>query len=298
MTSLTNDNRCKLLLLDVDINRLTTDDLRTFFTSYGPVEWIELFPLCSSAIIQFTSRLTVEHLVTDRTCLIGQNHIRLRRFRPDKTNWNIDCYILHITLRLTTEMNCRLTETSLVHCFRDYRSHIIKINVFPTNQALIFFSDYNFLDQILLLPTNSFKVNNESLVLKPMIRQKRSQWKQPPPPPPLPVFPKRGPVVHQLLLQIEHLSKQLRGKKLSIMIYLKSLSNFLEQPGNSRHEIERLEAEIFILKNENAQFKSKQQSSLNKNIEQRLTVLEDITNRRQRSSNNDNEENVKRRRQF
>jgi hypothetical protein len=40
-----------------------------------------------------------------------------------------------------------------------------------------------------------------------------------------------------------------------------------------------LEAEVFILKNENAQLKSKQNLLANKNIEQRLMALEDISNR-------------------
>lgn len=54
---------------------------------------------------------------------------------------------------------------------------------------------------------------------------------------------------------------------------------YVEQPNSVRNEIERLEAEIFILKNENATLKSKQNSSLNNNIERRLTALEDISNR-------------------
>lgn len=50
----------------------------------------------------------------------------------------------------------------------------------------------------------------------------------------------------------------------------------IEQPDNSRDEIERLEAELFILKNENAQLKSKQRNHI---MNQRRTTLEDISNR-------------------
>jgi len=71
----------------------------------------------------------------------------------------------------------------------------------------------------------------------------------------------------------------------------------IEKPDNSRSEIERLEAELFILKNENAQLKSK------RNIEQRLTALEDISNRfldkqnyHKRAHSNSNEKQIKRRR--
>jgi len=54
---------------------------------------------------------------------------------------------------------------------------------------------------------------------------------------------------------------------------------FSEQPNHCRSEIERLEAEVFILKNENTVLKSKQELTLNKTIEQRLKVLEDRSNR-------------------
>jgi len=81
---------------------------------------------------------------------------------------------------------------------------------------------------------------------------------------------------------------------------------FSEQPNQCRSEIERLEAEVFILKNENAQLKSKQELALNKTIEQRLKALEDRSNRlvntqdyhsrRERSISN--KKQSKRRRQY
>lgn len=61
-----------------------------------------------------------------------------------------------------------------------------------------------------------------------------------------------------------------------LLIVGKNFLFIIEQPGNSRDEIERLEAELFILKNENAQLKSKQQNHIQ---EQRRTTLEDISNR-------------------
>lgn len=60
---------------------------------------------------------------------------------------------------------------------------------------------------------------------------------------------------------------------------LESEHVFVEQPNSNRKEIERLEAEVFILKNENALLKSKENSTSNRKIEQRLTALEDISNR-------------------
>jgi len=72
-------------------------------------------------------------------------------------------------------------------------------------------------------------------------------------------------------------------------------------------KIERLEAEVFILKNENAKIKSKQELSSNKNIEQRLMALEDISNRlvskqhhhhNRRERSNSNEKRSKRRRKY
>jgi len=192
-TFLTNNNRCKLLILDIDFNQLNSNDLRTFFTFYGPIEWIEIFPRLSSAIIYFVSYLIVDRLVSYRTCLIKQNQVRLRRFRLDKINWNIDCHTLHVKFS-----NIKLTESLLLQRFQEYQSYILKINVYPNNQALIFFLDYDYIDKILLLP-----LNNQSFVLERMIQWKRS------------LSHRRDPIINQLLNQIEYLSKQLRGKRLS-----------------------------------------------------------------------------------
>ncbi|CAF4410860.1 unnamed protein product, partial [Rotaria magnacalcarata] len=62
-----------------------------------------------------------------------------------------------------------------------------------------------------------------------------------------PILADRDPVVYKLLIHIEHLAKQLRG-----------------QPNQARNKIEQLEAEVFILKNENARLKSKHELLSNK----------------------------------
>ncbi|CAF1006701.1 unnamed protein product [Adineta steineri] len=257
MTCLPNNNRCKLLVLDIDINQLNSDDLRRFFIPYGPIESVEIFPRCSAAIIYFVSYLSVDRLVSYRTYLIHQNYVRLRRFRLDQTNWNIDCRTLRVKFNTTT--NNKLTELSLAHCFKEYQSYIEKITVYPNNHGLILFSDYNYVDQLLLLPVNVYQINNKTLTLERMIQKKRD------------------PIVGRLLNQNEYLLKQLRDKQ-----------------NNSRDDIEQLEAEIFILKNENAQ--------LNQNIKTRRRVLVDISNRcsndqyhRKRSRSNSSEKPIKRR---
>ncbi len=63
MTSSFTNNHYKLLILDLDTNKITLENLRTYFTSYGPIEWIETFPGTTSAIIYFVSYLVVDHLV-------------------------------------------------------------------------------------------------------------------------------------------------------------------------------------------------------------------------------------------
>jgi len=292
MTSSINNNRCKLLVLDLDTNQTSIDDLRTFFVSYGPVEWIETFPGSTSAIIYFVSYLIVDRIINYRTCLIGQNNVRLRRFRLDRNNWHIDSHTLHVKLTAPTYSSCVLTEAVLRYCFRDYQSYINKVDIIHDNQALISFSNYDYVDQILLMPSSMFIIDGVSLVFERMMEKinKKSRWDQPPVPlTTIPLLSVRDPVVHKLISHIEYLTKQLR-----------------EQPSHSRNEMERLEAEVFILKNENAQLKSKQELSLNKNIEQRLVVLEDISNRlvnkqhhhNRRERSNSNEKRPKRQRKY
>jgi hypothetical protein len=294
MTSSNDNNRCKLLILDIDINQISIDNLRTYFTFYGPIEWIETFPKSSSAIIYFVSYLSVDRLVNDRTCTIGEINLRLRRFRYDQTNWHIDSHTLHVKLNSTLYSTYVLNETSLRYCFQDYQSYINKIDINNDNQALISFSNYDYVDQILLMPSNRYMINGESIILERIIQKlnKKSRWDQPPIPlTTIPTLSARDPIVHKLITHIEYLTKQIR-----------------EQPNHSRNEIERLEAEVFILKNENANLKLKQELSLNKNIEKRLTVLEDISNRivkkkyhenrRERSYSNNHEKQIKRRRKY
>jgi RNA recognition motif-containing protein len=216
MTSSIDNNRCKLLVLDLDINKINFDNLRTYFSSYGPVEWIEIFPGTTSGIIYFVNYLTVDHLIKYRTCLIGQNKVRLRRFRLDQNNWHIDSHTLHVKFSTLVYPNYLLTEANLRFCFRDFQSNITKLDIIDDNQALIFFSNYDYVDQILLLPSNMFIINNISLVFERMMEKitKKSRWDEAPTPSiTIPVLSARNPVVHKLMNHIEYLTKQLRGKK-------------------------------------------------------------------------------------
>jgi len=166
------------------------------------------------------------------------------------------------------------------------------LDIIHDNQALISFSNYDYVDQILLMPSNMFIIDGIPLVFERMMEKiyKKSRWDQPPTPlTTAPILSVREPIVHKLITHIEYLTKQLR-----------------EQPNHSRNEIERLQAEVFILKNENAKLKSKQDLSSNKNIEQRLMALEDISNRlgnkeyhhNRRERSISNEKRSKRRRKY
>ncbi|CAF2794032.1 unnamed protein product [Rotaria sp. Silwood2] len=292
MTSSINNNRCKLLVLDLDIKQTSIDDLRTFFSSYGPVEWIETFPESSSVIIYFISYLIVDHLVNYRTCIIGQSVVRLRRFRLDQNNWHFDSCTLYIKLTTSPYSNSVLTEVALRYCFRDYLPYINKLDIINENNALVSFSHYDYVDQIILMPSTMFIIDDVPLVFERIIEKvnKKSRWDQSSAPlTTKPILSVRDPVVHKLISHIEYLTKQLR-----------------EQPSHSQNKIERLEAEVFILKNENAELKSKFELKSTKNIEQRLKVLEDVSNRlvnkqydlNRRERSNNNEKQPKRRRSY
>lgn len=214
MTSSFTNNHYKLLILDLDTNKITLDNLCTYFTSHGPIEWIETFPGSNSAIICFVSYLPVNRLVNYRTCLIGENNVRLRRFRFDETNWHIDSHTLHLKLSLPVYSNSLLTEETLRFCFRDFQSNITKIDLIIDNQALISFSNYDYVDQILLLPSENFIINGIPLVFERMMEKivKKSRWNQVSTPlANIPVLSVRDPVVHKLISHIEYLTKQLRG---------------------------------------------------------------------------------------
>jgi hypothetical protein len=213
-----NNNRCKLLVLDLDINKINLVDLRTYFSSYGPVEWIETFPGSSSAIIYFVSYLTVDRLIKQRIGLIGQNNIRLRRFRLDSNNWHIDSYTLHVKLSIPIYTDCILNEETLRFCFQDFQNSITKLDLIQDNQALISFSNYDYVDQILLIsPPDMFSINGIPLVFERMMDKipRKSRWDQPPDPlSTIPVLSVRDPVVHKLISHIEYLTKQLRGRRI------------------------------------------------------------------------------------
>ncbi|CAF1662850.1 unnamed protein product [Adineta ricciae] len=239
------NNRCKLLVLDIDVKQLNSNDLRQYFTTYGPIEWMEIFPKFSSAIIYFVSYLIVDRLVRYRTCSINQNQLRLRHYRSDEASAHIDTRTVRIRLSNPRNTGLKLTQSRLSPCFERYQSFINKITVFPNNHALIIFSDHIYADRVLLDSNNEFQINGQSLILERLVRKSRTQQQQQRKQP-------RDVVVDQLLDRIASLSRQLR-----------------EKPENSRNEIERLEAELFIIKNENAQLKSQQQR----------TALIDISNK-------------------
>lgn len=215
MTSSSNKNRCKLLILDLDTSKTSIADLRTHFTTYAPIEYIETFSGGTSAIICFVSYLPVNHLVQQRTAQLGQNKIRLRPFRFDPHNWHIDSHTIHVKLSASVYNNHLLNEAVLRFCFRDYQSAITKLDLLEENQALISFTNYDYVDQILLQPPMTFVVNEIPLVFERMMEQipKKSRWDQASDPlTAIPVLSKRDPVVYKLMKHIEYLTKQLRGK--------------------------------------------------------------------------------------
>jgi len=204
---------------------------------------------------------------------------------------NLNFILILLLYILNPHFQYSLTHLYVI-VFEDYQLYIDKLEILNDNQALITFSDYDYVDQILLISSNKFMIEDEPLILERMIPKipKKSRWDQVPSLlTTTPVLSVRDPVVHKLMTHIEYLTKQIR-----------------EQPNHSQNEIERLEAEVFILKNENAQLKSKQALSSNKNIEQRLIALEDISNRlvnkqndyTRRERSNSHEKQLKRRRKY
>ncbi|CAF1442556.1 unnamed protein product [Rotaria sordida] len=77
MISSINNNLCKLLVLDLDINQINIDDLHTFFLSYSSVEWIKTFPESSTTIIYFIIYFIVDRLINYRRHVISQSIVRL-----------------------------------------------------------------------------------------------------------------------------------------------------------------------------------------------------------------------------
>lgn len=205
MTSSIQDNRCKLLVLDLDIDKISVNDLRTYFSTYGSIEWIKTYSGSKSAIIYFTNYLTVDHLIDVRTCITNHNTLRLRRYRLDENNWHIDSQTLLV--KLITSNNV-LNESTLQYHFQDYKSHIVKVDIIDEYQALISFSNYDYVDQIILKPSTIYAF--ERILEKP---KRKSRWDQAPVPlSTQPILAVRNPVVYKLLTHIEYLTKQIRGK--------------------------------------------------------------------------------------
>ena len=238
MTCAIDDNQCKLLVLGLNTadSQTSTQDLRSYFTSYGSIEWIQVLTNGSSAVIHFTQSSTVDRLVRQRTGLLGQQSLRLRRFRSDDTNWHLDSCTLYVKFNRLVP----LTEASLQHCFRDYQPYIRRLDVIDGDRALISFCDYDHVDRILLEPANGWMIHGEVPTLERLMTRpiKRSRWDQRPTPSSgLPVLAERNPVVHQLITHIEYLAKQLRGESVHLKRKSEKRWIFVEQPAHCRKEI-------------------------------------------------------------
>ena len=222
MTCAIDENQCKLLVLGLNTvdSETRTQELRSYFTLHGSIEWIQLFTNGSSAVIHFTHSSTVDRLARQRTGLLGQQSIRLRRFRSDTTHWHVDSCTLYVKCnRSVPSIGAALTDVSLQHCFRTYQPYIRRLDVIDSDRALISFCDYDHVDKILLEPANNWMVHGEVLALERLMTRpvKRSRWDQrPTPSSTLPVLSERNPVVHQLITHIEYLAKQLRGESVRL----------------------------------------------------------------------------------
>jgi len=266
MTSLIEENRCKLLVLDLNSQQINiNNDLHHYFNRYAPIELIQFYPNSPSAIIHFYSYEIVDYLIHFKTCSINNQTVRLRRFRSDIST----CHTDSSTLRIKSTGIEPLTEESLRKCFSYHQSSIKSIELICHSQALITFENYDHVDQILLMPSHMFMINDQIVQVERILAKKkprRSRWDQTNDVMTLSV---RNPLMYKLVSHIEYLSKQLQ-----------------EQPTQRQQEIERLENEIVTLKNENLQLKSQKKRSF---------ALADITNRRQQSPG-EKENSIKRHR--
>jgi hypothetical protein len=287
MTSLIEENRCKLLVLDLNSQQINiNNDLHHYFNRYAPIELIQFYPNSPSAIIHFYSYEIVDYLIHFKTCSINNQTVRLRRFRSDIST----CHTDSSTLRIKSTGIEPLTEESLRKCFSYHQSSIKSIELICHSQALITFENYDHVDQILLMPSHMFMINDQIVQMERILAKKkprRSRWDQTNDVMTLSV---RNPLMYKLVSHIEYLSKQLQGKSsVNLLSSDHSLSFFLlllEQPTQRQQEIERLENEIVTLKNENLQLKSQKKRSF---------ALADITNRRQQSPG-EKENSIKRHR--
>lgn len=214
MTSSINTNYSKLLILDIDFQIINLSDLRTYFSSYDVIQSIETYSYLKSALITFPNELIVNYFINCQTCLIKQKRLRLRRYRFQSDNWHIDSHTLLVKLSSPIFPNTLLTETTIYQYFRNYQTAITKIDLIDHNQALVSFVNYDFVDQILLMPTSMFVINGIPLVFERMMERipKQSRWDQESVPASnKEVLSVRDPVVYKLMCHIEYLSKQLRG---------------------------------------------------------------------------------------
>lgn len=259
MTSLIEENRRKLLVLDLDSHQINSNDLYHYFNQYSPIQLIEFNPNGTSAIVHFYYYQIVDYFLYFNTCWIKDRMIRLRRFRSDLSACDVDSS----TLRVKCSHSEPLTEESLRQCFHHHQPSIKSIDVICHSQALITFEKFDHVDQILLMPSHMFTVNGQTLQLERILARKkprRSRWDQQPSD--VTTLAVRNPLMYKLVGHIEYLNKQLQ-----------------ERPTQCREEVQRLENEVVTLKNENAQLKAEKKRSF---------ALKDISNRRERSPANEN----------
>lgn len=216
MMSSFEENQRKLLVLDVDFNRISLEKIQNYFLQFGSIESIENFENFSSISIRFSTVNVVDRLVQLSFCLIENFAVRLRRFRSDLLSAHLDCFTLRMKFEAKKSKIQWLNEISLRQCFSSYQSSICSIDLIDENQALINFRHYDSVDQILLQPVEHFRINNCSLQLERIMTKSHRKTRWDDPSQPLtnqPTLAQRNPLVYRLLSHIEYLTKKLRGKK-------------------------------------------------------------------------------------
>jgi hypothetical protein len=211
MTSSFEENRCKLLILDLNIDLISSNDVQVYFSRHGQIQAAEFYPRLSSAMLQFTDENIVDQLIRSRTCRINEHVIRLRRFRFDPINAHLDSYTLHVKLPDNDRI---LSDESLRQCFHHYQSSIRRLDVICTTQALISFRNYDCVDRILLQSSAMFVIDGVQLKFERILSKmpRLSRWDQPTMPlTVVPVLSVRNPILYQLISHIEYLTKRLRG---------------------------------------------------------------------------------------
>ena len=234
------DNDCyKLFLSNLD-GRINTEDVQRFFSAFGPIEHIESWTH-KSAVIVYADLDSLDRCVAaHRKCTINQQEIFIRRFRYGYIERPyMDSSVLFVKPKIS-DLAIEWNEQTLRQCFHAYEQHIEHVRVVPTRlQALVYFKDYDFVDQI-LLQTSRFRVDGVSIEMK---RAKRS------------TAPSDDDqrVIERLLDKNRDLRKQIeRTSRMST--HLCRTRSLLGEQSSTRHEIKSLKCKISQLKGELALF--------------------------------------------